>query len=116
MIRRPPRSTLFPYTTLFRSHREEYREQTDRAVLAPQKRGRPFLDRVRDAAHLGRAVVLPQHPAGQRDRDEEGEHTETQNQAKQHGRSTPALIGYVEPARCGSIAADRDPIDARDRL
>src|SRR2546426_8951362 len=23
MIRRPPRSTLFPYTTLFRSHREE---------------------------------------------------------------------------------------------
>src|SRR5260221_8342812 len=24
MIRRPPRSTLFPYTTLFRSGREEY--------------------------------------------------------------------------------------------
>src|SRR2546422_7468456 len=23
MIRRPPRSTLFPYTTLFRSHRDE---------------------------------------------------------------------------------------------
>src|SRR2546426_9149202 len=26
MIRRPPRSTLFPYTTLFRSHTEEKRE------------------------------------------------------------------------------------------
>src|SRR2546425_11958324 len=25
MIRRPPRSTLFPYTTLFRSHRESQR-------------------------------------------------------------------------------------------
>src|SRR5688572_32740892 len=25
MIRRPPRSTLFPYTTLFRSHRRERR-------------------------------------------------------------------------------------------
>src|SRR2546426_10909421 len=25
MIRRPPRSTLFPYTTLFRSHRQEGR-------------------------------------------------------------------------------------------
>src|SRR5258706_11885226 len=25
MIRRPPRSTLFPYTTLFRSHRHEIR-------------------------------------------------------------------------------------------
>src|SRR2546430_13599172 len=24
MIRRPPRSTLFPYTTLFRSHRTSY--------------------------------------------------------------------------------------------
>src|SRR5439155_23676110 len=26
MLRRPPRSTLFPYTTLFRSHREGQRE------------------------------------------------------------------------------------------
>src|SRR2546426_5991923 len=26
MIRRPPRSTLFPYTTLFRSQREEERD------------------------------------------------------------------------------------------
>src|SRR2546430_13814031 len=26
MIRRPPRSTLFPYTTLFRSHRTKFRE------------------------------------------------------------------------------------------
>src|SRR2546430_8782395 len=36
MIRRPPRSTLFPYTTLFRS------------VLVPRARGGP-----------GRAVVVP---------------------------------------------------------
>src|SRR5258708_27804650 len=27
MIRRPPRSTLFPYTTLFRSHRESARHR-----------------------------------------------------------------------------------------
>src|SRR3712207_7820802 len=27
MIRRPPRSTLFPYTTLFRSALQEYREK-----------------------------------------------------------------------------------------
>src|SRR2546430_13620354 len=26
MIRRPPRSTLFPYTTLFRSHRQQRNE------------------------------------------------------------------------------------------
>src|SRR5256885_6814853 len=37
MIRRPPRSTLFPYTTLFRSHRWRYqvrdRFQRDAAQL-----------------------------------------------------------------------------------
>src|SRR2546428_8566184 len=27
MIRRPPRSTLFPYTTLFRSHRDHQRDK-----------------------------------------------------------------------------------------
>src|SRR5688500_20327439 len=31
-LRRPPRSTLFPYTTLFRSHRP--REQRQRAAVA----------------------------------------------------------------------------------
>src|SRR3712207_7471685 len=29
MIRRPPRSTLFPYTTLFRSHDQQLMEQTE---------------------------------------------------------------------------------------
>src|SRR3712207_9359462 len=31
MIRRPPRSTLFPYTTLFRSHRDRPVERHHRA-------------------------------------------------------------------------------------
>src|SRR3712207_6951950 len=36
MIRRPPRSTLFPYTTLFRSpHRMETRPQSPLRALAP---------------------------------------------------------------------------------
>src|SRR5438876_5396914 len=38
MIRRPPRSTLFPYTTLFRLHRDGDAE----ARLAPDRR-RPLL-------------------------------------------------------------------------
>src|SRR3712207_8952591 len=41
MIRRPPRSTLFPYTTLFRSDREEGDLGGD--VLGPD-RGRGGLD------------------------------------------------------------------------
>src|SRR3712207_5159526 len=37
MIRRPPRSTLFPYTTLFRSHHNIYRGQV--VELAPDMHG-----------------------------------------------------------------------------
>src|SRR5260221_5312041 len=33
MIRRPPRSTLFPYTTLFRSHRHQQRRGGERRHL-----------------------------------------------------------------------------------
>src|SRR2546426_7067312 len=45
MIRRPPRSTLFPYTTLFRSHR-------DRPALVPRVAGlaRLRVHRLRPAA------------------------------------------------------------------
>src|SRR2546430_14867584 len=39
MIRRPPRSTLFPYTTLFRSHRGLF--QMDLAARAAQISERP---------------------------------------------------------------------------
>src|SRR2546422_7998349 len=34
MIRRPPRSTLFPYTTLFRSHARRHRHRTALATGA----------------------------------------------------------------------------------
>src|SRR2546430_3621105 len=49
MIRRPPRSTLFPYTTLFRSHRGEAGE-VERVGEEP---GVP-----RDAAQPCRALVV----------------------------------------------------------
>src|SRR3989442_6254577 len=60
MIRRPPRSTLFPYTTLFRS-----------LLGAPALLSRGGADLVRhDLAHLGRA---PREPArAGRDRGEPG--------------------------------------------
>src|SRR3712207_4807562 len=35
MIRRPPRSTLFPYTTLFRSHTGQLTTANDAALHAP---------------------------------------------------------------------------------
>src|SRR3712207_7659163 len=42
MIRRPPRSTLFPYTTLFRSR--PVRDLARRAGPGPEGRGRDLLD------------------------------------------------------------------------
>src|SRR5438093_3124127 len=38
MIRRPPRSTLFPYTTLFRSHRDPIRARPCNRVACPKSR------------------------------------------------------------------------------
>src|SRR3712207_7434093 len=61
MIRRPPRSTLFPYTTLFRSGRppsDDHRGAADarRRVAGPTARG-AVGSRVRD--HPGDAVARP---------------------------------------------------------
>src|SRR5256885_9709288 len=39
MIRRPPRSTLFPYTTLFRSQRDRRHRSEPRATRKPQQIG-----------------------------------------------------------------------------
>src|SRR5205814_7306917 len=44
MIRRPPRSTLFPYTTLFRSHIDR-RDPTGRAAVRRGARHRETLGR-----------------------------------------------------------------------
>src|SRR5438034_5056604 len=39
MIRRPPRSTLFPYTTLFRSRRRTLLVHVEHAVVAVRRAG-----------------------------------------------------------------------------
>src|ERR1019366_2711636 len=64
MIRRPPRSTLFPYTTLFRSRpwwrkAKEHESHKARSV-SRKRRGSPFGSR--------RTDLRPQHTALARDR------------------------------------------------
>src|SRR2546429_5044991 len=53
MIRRPPRSTLFPYTTLFRSSRPP--GETPATPFRSRDRGRQGRDPVRHAAGRCRA-------------------------------------------------------------
>src|SRR3712207_8792906 len=67
MIRRPPRSTLFPYTTLFRSHVAAHgrRDRGDRHLVAPGAEHRPAVLVAEQA--VGRALHH-QHVLVMRDR------------------------------------------------
>src|SRR2546430_10281121 len=68
MIRRPPRSTLFPYTTLFRSREQEPRQPAGELGLADA--GRTGKDERPDRP-LGILEPGPTAPDGARDRSEE---------------------------------------------
>src|SRR2546427_12124499 len=70
MIRRPPRSTLFPYTTLFRSHHGALRQAGD--VAGSTRAGQanvlaaavsPSGIEVAEAVCFGRAKKAHVHPA-----------------------------------------------------
>src|SRR3712207_7945645 len=70
MIRRPPRSTLFPYTTLFRSHRARARLREDRH----KTRARPAARRDRETLPRARVPRRAARLEGARDFRSE-EHT-----------------------------------------
>src|SRR5256885_12365402 len=83
MIRRPPRSTLFPYTTLFRSlkttlqpgdRRGGIRSDADRAVTEISKENRDFVRRTDEycqASGLDRECDLTRRPRAHAARSEE---------------------------------------------
>src|SRR5690349_23967794 len=60
MTPRPPRSTLFPYTTLFRSKREGDAQRGDRSTRRPRRKAPP--------PHLKMTGVLGPTNAATRDR------------------------------------------------
>src|SRR3712207_9368925 len=52
MIRRPPRSTLIPYTTLFRSMRASYRRKHPQKTAEEQPSAQKEATRLRKAAYM----------------------------------------------------------------
>src|SRR5260221_12793031 len=69
MIRRPPRSTLFPYTTLFRSEAEVLPDVVLREITAAaldqsrlREAARPHRDNGADGARVGRGPAPPGQP------------------------------------------------------
>src|ERR1039458_7027993 len=88
MIRRPPRSTLFPYTTLFRSHRAGMHL----AILAQMDRG--LRETIGKAAgiqsiHVGFVLRSANVSVKQR-RGDESYDGDQQNDQRQHGRVADA--------------------------
>src|SRR3989441_10108960 len=61
MIRRPPRSTLFPYTTLFRSHRPSAR-RTERGLTMRPVYGIVVRELVRFVRQRGRVLASLARP------------------------------------------------------
>src|SRR3712207_7883804 len=55
MIRRPPRSTLFPYTTLFRSRRVGGRRVLEQPGIVVLHAGQPTAQGLAERARLGEA-------------------------------------------------------------
>src|SRR2546430_7789043 len=66
MIRRPPRSTLFPYTTLFRSHGAQQAQMIFAETLVGVADGSDHAP-----LQVASSLHVVQHVAGRRDRSEE---------------------------------------------
>src|SRR2546430_10838107 len=84
MIRRPPRSTLFPYTTLFRSHGDLLQPVqflfVDRRTGLVQLHGEPLL--IGDGQIAADFVANPRHFYRKTDKQRSEEHTsELQSQS-----------------------------------
>src|SRR5256885_7490160 len=61
MIRRPPRSTLFPYTTLFRSDRIQCGRRSDSSGGDGHRRLLHHMRHLLDACFLGRETRSEEH-------------------------------------------------------
>src|SRR2546426_11886881 len=92
MIRRPPRSTLFPYTTLFRSHDTE-----------PEDRQRLPADGERGTEVVDERVALEGGQDAERQRDAEGHDEAGQRQVDRRGdtledQAESRRVGVPRPA------------------
>src|SRR3989442_11839803 len=91
MIRRPPRSTLFPYTTLFRSHPEDEPQRPhpeppheERAAADPAERHRPQVGHVE-------ARLAPARRQRGRGRDGDEHQDDKRRKEPKHVARAPAV-------------------------
>src|SRR3712207_8981260 len=75
MIRRPPRSTLFPYTTLFRSFTYQYDAVDNRIAQIEDPTGLNLRTEYRFDEHRNRTAVIDPRGAATPDPDEDRKST-----------------------------------------
>src|SRR5437773_12524692 len=112
---RPPRSTLFPYTTLFRSHSDEGYWSVRRWTSVQTIAARPYLALERRDSRTGRALAPdrrgqaangghgPPHPP----------HTRDRSSLSSWGRTFLESTGaFLQAPRCRTLVA-REPHRSR---
>src|SRR5437764_1703713 len=101
MMRRPPRSTLFPYTTLFRSDENAHNDKSVHGVLnptyqaglsTPWKIGRAVQQECRDRARMPSS-------AGKKKEDDELLFA-ARIARREHRRAVGAPLDTAQPRRC----------------
>src|SRR3712207_7963782 len=75
MIRRPPRSTLFPYTTLFRSKGLRNVPSTVESLKDPELNADPHFSTFMKIFQNPKSTFKPITPIGVTDQDRSEEHT-----------------------------------------
>src|SRR5687768_17815667 len=75
MIRRPPRPTLFPYTTLFRSGRHHEHRLERRLEVAVHERHLKLILEIRDGANTSNDGARPPAPRVLHEQPRSEEHT-----------------------------------------
>src|SRR2546427_3872489 len=124
MIRRPPRSTLFPYTTLFRSRLELLQAPQNRSAPARGIRPDPFhklpAESLRASRHLGAGLTGVLQLSSQH-APEADEPRDVQKHDGIAGRETniqrPAVIAIHDPGGPAHKGFDfRAPLVGRSRI
>src|SRR5260370_39493032 len=113
MIRRPPRSTLFPYTTLFRSQRGSWAAEDETAIRAAKS------ERIAQHVRRRRRAVFAQvvcgergvdargvDPAGQKSASESNGADDRLERARGTQRMAGRALGRTSGRGCAEYAGD----------
>src|SRR3712207_8651276 len=101
MIRRPPRSTLFPYTTLFRSNRESSAEEQCHGQLTDDRHHAPSVLPMAQDAAAGSEYLVPIGPESTQQVDRKSTRLNSS-----HANISYAVFCLKKKKRCRAPAAN----------